>query len=242
MTLYFNSNYLGDPRDEFVAWVDVMGIQNRMVHSIQSTANFVYKTHVAVLEALKVVDQQVTVYPVMDGFYASVADVDCLKKFLIAVFTEIAKELLNIKESEIYFAFVIRGGIAFGPVYHGRNLKREACFILDDNSSYRNMIMLGEPMINAYLIEKDAPPYGLAIHGSVQNSTEVKIDLVRVSGKTWWPWYKGVTEIMPDQMEGQLMHYFNWCHIEFTGQKYKQKYSKAKRDEHKSLSKRFFSM
>ena len=60
------------------------------------------------------------------------------------------------------------------------------------------MFMLGEPMVNAHLIERHAPPYGLAIHESVQNFTKGEID--PVSGKTWCPWYKGIDEIIPDQI------------------------------------------
>ncbi len=232
MTLYFNPYYLGEPNNEFVAWVDVMGIQNQMVRSIKSTANFVYKTHAAVLEALNVA-HQVTVYPVMDGFYASTDDVGHLKRFLIRVFSEIVTEF--VKDQPIYYSFVIRGGIAFGTVYHGRSLEREASFILNDNPAYRNMLMLGESMINAHLIEKHAPPYGFAIHESAENFTEGKIDLV--SGNTWWPWYKGVDEIIPVQMNDKLKYYFNWCHVAFT-----EGYSQDKRDEHNALSERFFSM
>jgi len=51
MELYFNANKLLDPSNEYVCWIDVMGIKSSMERSIKISANFIYKLHIAAIEA-----------------------------------------------------------------------------------------------------------------------------------------------------------------------------------------------
>lgn len=140
-----------------------MGIQTHMERSIPSAANFVYKTHIAVLKAKT---NNIRVYPVMDGFYASCGDMNEFQTFI----GKVLSELLNLFISEAYphLRFIVRGGIAFGRIHHGRDLEAAASEILQDNQDHKNMILLGQPMIYAHTIEKSAPPFGLAVHDSAQ--------------------------------------------------------------------------
>ena len=70
---YFNGSSLPkNPAPEYVVWVDVMGTQARMSRSLEQSANFVFKLHVAAISAIEAVPGDgLNVYPVMDGFYAS---------------------------------------------------------------------------------------------------------------------------------------------------------------------------
>jgi hypothetical protein len=51
MPLFFNAQVLPNPANEYVAWIDVMGVQSAMSRSLNITANFIFKLHVAALQA-----------------------------------------------------------------------------------------------------------------------------------------------------------------------------------------------
>jgi len=51
MPLGFNAGHLPEMASEYVAWVDVMGTQVSMSRSINATANFIFKLHIAALRA-----------------------------------------------------------------------------------------------------------------------------------------------------------------------------------------------
>ena len=67
MKPFFDARHLGEPSNEYVAWLDVMGMQSILAYSPESAANFVFKFHDAVLKAKS---DSIHLYPVMDGIYA----------------------------------------------------------------------------------------------------------------------------------------------------------------------------
>lgn len=230
---YFHADYLGDPREEFVAWIDVMGIQNLMKWSIKSTANFVYKTHIAALEAKKCYDR-VVIYPVMDGFYVSCDDLSALEDFIIEVMSSILTMIIY--EEYPHFRFLIRGGISFGEVYHGRDLEEGASDILYCNPQYKNAILLGQPMIDAHIIEKAAPPLGLAVHASLEHIFSVSRDAV--SDSLWWPWFKKCPNFDQQKTMGAIDEYFDW----YAAKPTEALYSKSRISEHRDMANRYFNI
>jgi hypothetical protein len=120
MTLFFDARELGEPSSEYVAWIDVMGIQGALRRSIKIAANFVYKLHDAALQART---GRLRLYPIMDGFYASSPDSETMGAFLRQVFRSSAQEFVS-QEKEL-FRFLIKGALAmersimaqnFGPM------------------------------------------------------------------------------------------------------------------------------
>ncbi len=79
-----------------------MGIQSAMARSIMITANFVFKLHLAALEAPR---EGVSLYPVMDGLYASADRPETLERFLRNVFSGVA--LLFAFEEIGYYRFIL---------------------------------------------------------------------------------------------------------------------------------------
>lgn len=114
MPLTFHAGYLPQALPEYIAWVDVMGTQASMSRSLAISANFIFKLHTAALQAP---NQNVTLYPVMDGFYASSSDKGEILDFLRSVFQEVAAEFNG--EPVEHHRFIIKGALAFGPVIHG---------------------------------------------------------------------------------------------------------------------------
>lgn len=161
--MYFNSQHLAAPSVEYVTWFDVMGTQACMGRSISATANFVFKLHIAALESCTPV---VRLYPVMDGVYASCPTQSDFMTFLRSVFQKVAADFVEAGDHS--HRLVIRGGIAFGPVYHGHALGAQASQVLAQHAAYRDHILLGLPMVQAHLSEALAPPFGLFVHESAR--------------------------------------------------------------------------
>ncbi|MNS15179.1 hypothetical protein D3C72_468100 [compost metagenome] len=65
--------------------------------------------------------------------------------------------------------FMVRGGIAFGPVYS--KVELQACFsrkFLSKHQLFLDQVLFGPPIIQAYLSESAAVPFGIAVHESAR--------------------------------------------------------------------------
>ena len=71
MSAYFNSQLLPEPSQEYVCFLDIMGIQSRMKKGcLAKCGNFIFKLHATILEAWRTSGyKSVSVYPIMDGAY-----------------------------------------------------------------------------------------------------------------------------------------------------------------------------
>jgi len=199
--MYFDARHLPKPSNEYVAWVDVMGTQVSMLRSIQATANFVFKLHIAALEANHA---DVTLYPVMDGFYASAADQDRFLDFLREVFEKVAAEFVS--ETQQQHRFMVRGGLAFGPVFHGRDVSGLASTVLAEHS-YRHAILLGMPMVQAHLGEREAPPFGIYVHESARTFALPGVEPIRAA---WWRWKTVQNSRTWADLQPAMASYFKW--------------------------------
>jgi hypothetical protein len=174
-----------------------------MGRSISATANFVFKLHVAALESA---GSAVRLYPVMDGVYASSASQGDFLAFLCSVFSKVA-EAFN-AEGDNGHRFVIRGGIAFGPVYHGASLGVGASKVLTKHTAYRDMILLGLPMVQAHIAEPAAPPFGLFVHESARTFAPPGASPLR---SVWWHWKTHKTAKTWSTLGTTLHTYLDWC-------------------------------
>jgi hypothetical protein len=179
MPFNFNADHLPEMASEYVAWVDVMGTQVAMSRSIKITANFIFKLHIA---ALRAQFAGIQIYPVMDGFYASTPNRNQMLSFLRTVFKSVAEEFNATVEP--HHRFMIRGGLAFGPVIHGRDVGQCATE-LQNNLPYSNSILLGMPMVQAHLSERDAPPFGVFVHESARVFAPDETEPLHW---IWWKW------------------------------------------------------
>lgn len=202
MALYFNAAHLPEPSLEYVAWVDVMGVQVSMSRSLAKSANFIFKLHTAALDAA---NQNVKMYPVMDGFYASAAGQGDILAFLASVMSDIAAEF--IQETNMQHRFIIRGALAFGPVIHGGNVPQAASATLHGNQVYRDSLLLGLPMVQANTYERLAPPFGIYVHESARTFAPAGSTPVNF---VWWKWQNPNSPVW-GQLGTELEQYFDWC-------------------------------
>ena len=154
--LYFDALNLGEPSSEYVAWIDVMGMQGILARSVKIAANFSYKLHIAALESP---NAEIKLYPIMDGLYACSPSRDALIAFIRSVLRVLTAKFVD--ETKHGYRFLVRCGVAHGEVYHGCDLNRAASFTLADNPGYRDKLMIGEPIVSAFKGERKAPPFGV---------------------------------------------------------------------------------
>lgn len=203
--MYFNARHLPDPNNEYVAWVDVMGTQASMARSVRTTANFVFKLHIAALEARNH-NQDIVLYPVMDGFYASGSNQNSFVSFLRKVYEQAAREF--VEEEENIHRFCIRGAVAFGPVYHGQSISEKASPVLAANEDYRSAVLLGLPMVQAHLGEGLAPPFGLFVHESARTFAPEGTEPFHAM---WWYWGNAESRTTWIKLKPAMEDYLSWC-------------------------------
>lgn len=220
---YFRSSDLGQPQSAFVAWVDLMGCRNLMAGPIKIAAQSVYKLHVAALDAKPI---EVTLYPIMDGFYATCTEAAPLERFLSDVFKELSNDLIKDK-GKVGFQFLIRGAVAHGEIYHGSILPESASRTLHENQDYKKQILIGMPVVDAHSTEDEAPPFGLAIHGTVPEGAFSN----RLG--TWWRWFNPAES---ERLNSALVSYFTDARCHLT-----PKYSSSRITVHEALAYKYFS-
>ena len=201
--LHFHSRHLPSPTRAYVAWLDVMGVQAVMGRSLPVAANYVFKLHAAVNKEHV---EEVVLYPVMDGVYIACRSGKRLLPFLARVFSRLAREFVSTERLD--HRFVVRGGLAYGDIIHGSDVPDEASEDLARNARYRDALLLGLPMVQAHLGERNAPPFGIYIDESARtNAPESHSPLHHA----WWPWFARDQIELAGTLGKELEAYYIWC-------------------------------
>lgn len=184
---------------EYVCWIDIMGTKNTMSESFQKAANFILKFHSCVIDAVKRGDK-VTFYPLMDGVFITSPNSITIKKVIDTIFSSVAKIFLS--EEKNGYRFIVKGSLAFGDIAHGININKEVCEKLSTEENYKQSLMCGMPMIQAFTAEHTAPPFGIYIHESARTPSDLQ-------GK-YYAW-SAHADIDKNVLKEKILSYFNWC-------------------------------
>lgn len=182
--IFFDSTYLSDIQKEYVAFIDIMGTQCHMKKSIKETANYIFKLHSAIISSWREKPyHNVFIYPVMDGAYITARAKDDMVNIVMRIYRYLSK--LFLEEKVISHLFLVRGAIAYGEVIHGHSVPLKASKAFELDLGYKNQLLLGGAMIDAYLGEKKAAPFGIYICDSakkrnMRNSGSFSLD---------WKWF-----------------------------------------------------
>jgi hypothetical protein len=154
-----------DVRDyRYVFWLDLMGARNAMKLSLSRAARSVMKIHAAALLA-KQKYQDLEINPVMDGVYGYVEKRELLEKCLREILTALGNVFVQEKVSSS--RFMVRAGVAYGPLIPGKVLAIGAP-ILQQNQDFLGGTAIGMAISHAYEAESCAPPFGVYIHESAR--------------------------------------------------------------------------
>ena len=170
--------------NEYVCWLDIMGTKTKMENSVKTCSIFIFKLHTAVLEAIEK-GCDIQTYPVMDGVYFTSKRKKDMEKALSYIFSTLGK--LFIDEKEFEHQFLVKAAVAYGPIIHGSDIGNEINRQFANNEIYKQSLLLGLPMIQAYSGESKAPPFGVFVHESArafhpEDETPFMFK--------WWKWFR----------------------------------------------------
>lgn len=212
-------------RNRYVLFVDVMGMKTTMTRSFKRSAIFMGKFHVALLAASA--NNRVDVFPVQDGAYVISEGWVPLKNFTSDLYGRLGRLMVSTKNMEE--CFLIRGGMAWGPVAIGADITSTVSKPLADNSGYSNRLICGFPLILAYEGEGRAAPFGIYIDSSVR-----LVEGGNVSGIWLHGWCRD--PVLKKALPKKIGEYFSMA---------KQKneellYDKEKLEKHEMLAKQYW--
>jgi hypothetical protein len=215
--LHFDSRGLKAARNEYVAWIDLMGAGHIMSVSVARSANYLARLHMAVDVAAMHAPAPVSLNPINDGVFVTTPS----KAAIMSVVREVLYTLgaYFISTGPPPDKCLLRAAIAFGPVYHGSDLA--AGLSGAKRTKHRDTfthVQFGPPIIQAYKAESDAPPYGVAIHESARAFAPEGEFPFR---QTHWLWWTTLTELprpegmvsLPDLarcLSVDLLEHFAW--------------------------------
>lgn len=230
--LFFDASQLC-PNDEYVGWIDVMGSESIMLRSLRIASNFVMKLHIAALRASKVFTS-VELYPVIDGIYICSSQQKAILTFIDHVYSTIA-DVFN-DETDNYQRFLIRGGLAFGPVMKGSG-SLDCSEELKSNDTYTKQILLGPPLTQAYRIEDQSSPFGLIVHESVRSFAPKGEKVLSITHHKWWKYNTRTGDnLRAEKVYHNLESYFDWC----SKHSFELGYKKESMNRHREIAREYF--
>lgn len=197
--VFFGAKALKMDVPQYVLFVDIMGIRTTMFRSFSKSAIFIGKLH-SVIVALKS-RYVMKVFPVMDGAYILCEDLNILKKVISELYMKLGWIFVNTQNDED--RFIIRGGLAYGTVVLGDSIDEKVSIDLNNDSAYKQTLLFGLPMVQAFNAEQDAPPFGCGIDVTVRN-----VAVKDMSG-IWYKWCNDGNELNR-QIKKKLKSYYKW--------------------------------
>jgi hypothetical protein len=149
----------------------------------------------------------IQLFPVIDGLYACSFYQEQMLNFINRVFSMLAVNF--IREKNQSYRFKVRCGMAYGPVVEGNRLLRCAPE-LQRNPAHTKSVLLGAALIHAYQIEKEAPPFGIAVH---ESATWIAGG-IPLSGPylEWWKYYSREKDaLLACELYQSLKEHYVWC-------------------------------
>lgn len=219
--IYFNDADFPAMKNEYVLWIDIMGTKNSMSSSVRTSSIFIFKLHVAIMEAIT---KDICVYPMMDGAYVTTKNEKSMATFIKKVFNSLSDTLINTGAD--FHKFLVKGAIAYGPIIHGKDIPASCSKCLEKNKDYTKGILLGMPMIFASKGEKDAPPFGIYCDESAR----------MVSQEFAHRWYKWFTDEKVSHVANAVQSYFDYAKEHY----YELDYPKEKISEHEEKATQYF--
>lgn len=183
--LTFTSGGLIPVNYSYVAWLDLMGAGHIMATSTPKAANFLVRLHMCVEIAIKESGYPLKTLPINDGIFI----VSKEKGHLITVLQH-AMVLLSarfISTPRAHDRCLLKGGIAYGPVFEGLQLIAGVGLKqLRSNPQFLERLLFGPAIIQAYNSEKEAPPFGIAVHESARSFSPPDEPPFNMTHWFWW--------------------------------------------------------
>lgn len=200
--LYFDAAKLHAPRGEYVLWCDGMGTGEALSNSLRSAANFIFKLHRALAEAVGS-QSDVHVYPLMDGMYVTASKRQVIQDMIRDAFVRLGQEF-NLHD-DVTRHFLVRGGVAYGATIHGADVSEDAfvpgvgtkfeaanrkAFAKSTLNTTRSQLLLSSAMTMAYRVESLAPPFGVFVDDSALSMPQTVDGRDKGFPSRMWRWWE----------------------------------------------------
>ena len=226
--VYTDADQLSAITEEYVCWLDLMGVRGTMSRSLETSAIDILNLHVAIDDELD--RDAITHYPIMDGVYATSDDKQEMLEFLSGVFGKLAKD--NIENREPEYTYIPRASLSYGPILHGENLTDGVNEEFMTNSDYAESLLLGLPMIQAVENEPNAPPFGVYID---QSARAFAPDGDEPIERTWHEWFRYLDDDISDLLYQNLDEYYDWC----SSNSHLLEYEKESIERHREMAEQY---
>ncbi len=233
--LFFKMRSIPDSAGEYVLWCDGMGTGRELFRSIKRATGFVFKVHMAFGLALKKVPAA-SCYPVMDGLYVTAPKRHEIEKIIRVAFSELAMDFIEGWGTKNMF--MIRAGLAYGPVIHGRDIPDHAMQNNELAIASKRSILLSPAMVAAVKSEALAPPFGVFVDDTakfVPCLSDSKDTGFQSNLYQWWLRWADAKEVATKLYE-EIEFYLNKAVIHSTG----MGYPKDRIEVHRELAREYF--
>ena len=232
---FLDYSKIPSPKGEYVLWCDGMGTSRELNRSMVRAAGFVLKLHRAFAVALIRVPS-IRCYPVMDGLYLTTGSSEDLRLAIRVAFVQFARDFISGRGTQN--KFMMRGGLAYGPVLHGEDIPEEAFAEAEPIRDTKKSVLLSPAMVLAYRAESKAPPFGIYVDDSAKTFPQLTRPEDRgfISNLyQWWREDEDATRVARHLYE-QIVFYLNKSEVHSVGMGYDIDRIKA----HKQLAEEYF--
>ena len=215
--LVFTSEKIGSPKNCYVAWVDLMGTGHIMSTSVHKAANFLARLHMCVEMAIRELGYHFRTLPINDGIFIVGEKKGEMVTVLQHTMTLLAARFIATVRT--HDRCLLKGGIAYGPVYEGNQLVAGMGLRrLREKPAFRERVLFGPPIIQAYKSESDAPPYGIAVHELARAFSPAGEPPFNMTHWLWWQEHEeaqraqGLPSLidLKDVLAVELKRQFDW--------------------------------
>jgi hypothetical protein len=218
-----------EAQPEYVAWIDLMGARTWMAGSIRRAAEMVALIHIAGCGAAR--KYEVKSYPVIDGVYLVGTEKNGFRAATSLAMRTLAETFIAQKKPDR--RFLVRGGIAYGRVLHGKDIA-ELHEDLSSDKRYSSCLALGIAIGQAYTAESKAPPFGYYVDYTARSTASVDAFPYISAFFRWW---SVKTEGRAAKNFGQhLEKHFAYL----SGRRRELEYPEERLKEHRELAREYF--
>lgn len=212
----FDSSKIARAENVYVAWIDLMGAGHLMSVSLEKPANALVRLHMAVEHAIAK-KSPIETLPINDGVFILSPHKSDIEEVVRSVMIDLSSIFISTPDPQN--KVLLRGGIAFGPVYRGEAIAAGlAAGKREKHKEALSRVAFGPAIIQAYRGEGAAPPYGIAVHESARSFAPPATTPFLMTHWLWWLTHPDLEHpdgappltVLKEVLCGDLIKHFAW--------------------------------
>lgn len=195
----------------YVCWIDMMGTQSNLQRSLIQSAAKLFPLHVATMRAREHIYSNMYLYTVMDGVFAVTPSKGAIIEFMDRIFVQLAGHVVDKIDtsSRPFHTPIPRAALAYGPIIHGSDTPEEVSHEIAEDDFPKDELLVGLPMVHAYINEREAPPFGIYVHETARTFAprdETGEGHQEPLKYIWYEWFRDGSNIIYESSGDNLMN------------------------------------